>query len=241
MAKKKYSHKQIVKDIKKDELRDLIGRTVDFTKSHTENILISIIIIGVIIVLIPLYFKHKADNEMRAATMYNQVVSMAMQPVSTGGQGQFKTVEEKYKQVGQQYSDIVANYRNTKTGMLARIGEANAAYYAQDYAKAASLFQELTEMKADLPLTVSLKERLGNCYEQQGKWQEALTVYKGIVDNHSGYYGMASVKLSMANCYKGLNKPEEAKAILEKQASNENDYWAGTAKRRLALMEQDMK
>ncbi len=231
MAKKRYSHKQIRKDLKKDELRNLIDKTVAFVKDNTENLLITVIIVGVIIVLIPLYFNHQVDNEMRAATMLNQAMSLSMQPVD---QGQFKTMGEKYKQLGQQYADIVSNYPRTTAGKMALLDEANAAYYAQDYAKAGALFEQALAKFQDMPLWLTIKERLGNCYEQQQQVDKAIATYQEILKDNPDYFAKASVNLSLAHCYLALNKTAEARALLQQQAAQPKSFWTTASGQLLA-------
>lgn len=238
MAKKRYSHKQIKQDLKKDELRSLIDKTVGFTKNHTENILITVIIVTVIIVLIPLYFKHQADNEMRAVTMYNQALSFDMQPIRQNQTDQFKTSEEKSKQLEQQYTDIVTNYERTNIARIARMGAANAAFYANDFEKAISLFQTILSTGKDLPMKGSIEERLGNCYEQQKKWDQALNQYTQLLKNYPDYFNRSAVEIRIAKCHQALNQNQEARTILKEQAENSNTYWSTVAKRQLSLMEQ---
>lgn len=239
MAKKRYSHKRIKQDIKKDELRNLIERSADFAKSHTENLLISAIIVVVVIILIPLYFKNKDDNAQQAANMYNQALGLAMQPVSQDNTGQFKTIEEKYKQIGQQYSDIVANYKQTSAGRLARLGEANAAFYAKDYEKAQTLFQSMLTDSPQLPLRETVMERLANCYEQQEKWQAAADRYQDILNNHPNYFNQAAVSVHLAYCYAAMNDKEAASRLLAEQAEAGEGYWSQVAKRQLVLIEKE--
>jgi hypothetical protein len=56
MAKKLYTHKQIRKSIKQDELRNALTRLITSARQNTENLLIVGIIVVVIAILIPLYF-----------------------------------------------------------------------------------------------------------------------------------------------------------------------------------------
>ena len=100
MAKKRYSHKQIRKSIKQDELRNALTRIVAFGKKNTENILISAIIFIVILVLIPLYFNNREKNEERATGLLNRAMNYSRQPVAgkfaDPSSGTFRTREEKY-------------------------------------------------------------------------------------------------------------------------------------------------
>ncbi|NTV52668.1 MAG: hypothetical protein HGA76_06630, partial [Candidatus Firestonebacteria bacterium] len=144
MVQKHIKHKQILKTLKRDELREGVDRAVAFAKHNTENLLISVIILVVLIILVPMYFKHQAENEMRASNMLDRAISISAQPVQgENGLGQgFKTLDEKYHKTLEAYQEVSTTYRNTKVAVLARLGEADCWFYLKDYAKAAAICRE---------------------------------------------------------------------------------------------------
>jgi len=246
MAKKRYTHKQIRKSIKHDELRDLLGRLYDFVRKNTENILITVIIFVVILILIPLYFNNRRQNEQRAYSLLNRAISYSMQPVAEGlvdpSSGAFRTLDEKYKKVQQLFAEVSATYRNTHAALLAKVGEANASFYLKEYKEAIALYREAKLKQTDLHMKSTFDERIGACLENLGKWQEALNAYQSILKENPNYFNQRAVRISMARCLMNLGQSAQAKDILKAEQEKEpGSYWSEVARRRLLLQAQGQK
>jgi predicted negative regulator of RcsB-dependent stress response len=241
MVQKHIKHKQILKTLKRDELREMIDKLVLFGRTNTENLLISIIILVVLIILIPMYFRHQSENEMRASNLFDRALSISLQPVQgengmMPGQG-FKNFEEKYRKTLEAYQEVSTTYRNTKVAVLARLGEATSWFYLKDYAKAAAIYQEeLTKHTADY-YTPVMKAHLGACQENTQKWAEAAQTYQEVLTQFSTYYDRRGVRLGLARCQVKLGKVEDAKKILnEEQGSEPGSYWSEMVRQQLALL-----
>ena len=224
MVQRHISHKQIRRTIKKDELRELLDFVTHFAKTNTENLLISVIIIGVIIVLVPMYFRHQAENEMRSANILDRALSYSMQPVNPAGAmvGQnFKNLEEKYKKCLEAYGEITGTYRNTHAANVARLGEAQALFNLKEYAKAEGIFQEELEKHAQDYLTPELKVSVAACLENLEKWQEALVHYQEVLNEYPKCYDRRGVRLAVARCLLQLGKTDEAKKLLKEEQALE--------------------
>jgi tetratricopeptide (TPR) repeat protein len=238
MAKKRYSHKQIRKSIKQDELRNALTRIIEFSKKNTENILISAIIFIVILVLIPLYFNNRAKNEERAGGLLNRAMNYSMQPIAGAyadpNSGAFRTLDEKYKKVQSSFNEITGTYRNTRAAQIAKVGEANASFYLKEYDKAIGLYQDAKLKQSDVQLKLTLDERIAASQSNLQKWQAALDVYQFILSEAPDYFNKRSVRLQMARCYTNLNQNEKAKAILEVEKNEDpGSYWSEIARRQM--------
>jgi tetratricopeptide (TPR) repeat protein len=87
--------------------------------------------------------------------------------------------------------------------------EASAAYDAKDWAKAATLYEELSKLP-DAPPRVWL--RLGVAYRSQGKYDEALAAFDKATEAGAGQFG----EYGKAVVYGKLNQPEKAFESLDK-------------------------
>ncbi len=241
MVQKHIKHKQILRELKRDDLREVVEKIVGFAKTNTENLLISVIILVVLIILIPMYFKHQAENELRASNMLDRAISVSMQPVQGDNlfmMGQaFKTPEEKFRKTLEAYQEVSTTYRNTKVAILARMGEANSWFYLKEYDKAVAIYQEELVKHANDYYTPVLKARLGACQESQQKWNDAIQTYQGVLAQFPGYYERRAVRLSLARCLVKNQKLDDAKKILsEEQAVEPGSTWAEMARQQLALL-----
>lgn len=240
MAKKRYSHKQIRKSLKQDELRNFLNRTIRFFRTNTENLMISAIIIGVIAILIPLYFRHQAGNEKRAQNLLNRAISYYNHPLAGGerasGREYFRSREEKYKKSQQAFTEIATTYRNTRAAGLASLGEANSWFYLKEYEKAMLIYQEQLQKKGEEDIGFTIPERLAACQENLEQWPEALATYQAILAEQPDYFNRRAVNISIARCYWNLDRKAEARELLAKEQSEEpGSYWSEIARRQMVV------
>jgi len=87
--------------------------------------------------------------------------------------------------------------------------EANTAYEAKDWAKAAKLYEELSKTQ-DPPPRVWL--RLGVCWRSQGKYQEALTAFDKATQSGGAPFG----DYGKAVTYGAMKQADQALEALEK-------------------------
>ncbi len=243
MAKKRYTHQQIRKSLKKDELRDMLTRAVDFAKGNTENLLIAAIIVGVLAVLLPMYFRHQADNEVRAASLLEQAIYYNLQPVQTESpdalRPSFKTLAEKYQKCREAYAEVANTYPNTRAARLGRLGEANSLFFLGKYTEAQGVYQaELDKLPKDF-LAPTLRERIGACQENLQKWPEALATYQALLAEDPGYFNRRSVRLAEARCLFHLGKTAEARKLLDaEEQQGAGDFWSEAAREEAQYQEQ---
>jgi len=238
MAKKLYTHKQIRKSIKRDELRDLAERAVHYMKHNTENLLISLGVLAVIAFLVPLYLNHLNTSERRAAGLYNTAVGYYLQPLAGQGMASgsevFRTREEKYKKSQQAFSEVAVTYKNTQSGKLARLGQANSLFFQNKYDEALAIYQQELAGHAKDAVGVTIRLRMAQCLESTGKYKEALDSYRPLMTDA---FSRPSAQLGAARCLDKLGQKADAeKTLRELQGSDAGEYWSESARRQLALM-----
>ncbi len=239
MAKKRYTHRQIRHSLKTNELQDFLQKGLAAAKNNTENLLISAIILGVLVIMVPMYFRHQAGNEMRASNLLDRAISISLQPLNpTGasfkGEG-FQTLKEKYQKTREAFAEVSATYRNTRAARLARMGEANALFYLQEYESALALYRELLPKHSQDMFGPTIQERIGVCLENLQRWREAKETYAGLLSQSPDYFNRRAVNLGTARCQFHLGDAEAARNILQKESETEpGSPWAETARRLLA-------
>lgn len=239
MAKKLYTHRQIRKSLKQDDLKIGLEQLWHYAKTNTENLLITVIIVGVIVVLVPLYFRHQSTNELRATSLLDRAMTYASQPVDLNsalvGQG-FKSYEEKYQKLQQAFTEVVSTYRGTRAAALAAEGEANAWFYQRQYEKALAAYQTLLDQHRKDFWTPTLQERVGACQESLGKWQAASAIYTALLQTSPDYFNRRAVRVALARCQFHLGQVEAARKALQTEAADvPGSPWAQQARQLLAL------
>lgn len=222
MAKQKYTHQQIRKTLKQDDLKVGLERLWHYARTNTENLIIAVILLGGILILVPLYFRHQATNEMRAASLLDRAWGYAAQPVdleaALSGRG-FKSYEEKYQKVQQACAEIIATYRGTRSAKLAAQSEAQAFFALRQYDKALAAYQALLAQHPKDHLTASLQARIGASQEGLGQWAAALDIYRALQQAWPDAPEFRSARLGEARCLARLGKMDEARALLTEEAA----------------------
>jgi tetratricopeptide (TPR) repeat protein len=231
MAKKLYTHKQIRKSIKQDELRNALTRLFTSARQNTENLLIVAIIAIVIMVLIPLYFNNQRENGKRAAELLNRAIGWSLQPLGAAGGESFRTSAEKYQKTQQGFAEVVSSYRSTPAAQQARWLEANSWFYLGEYAKARETYQTEAAKTKEPMVRGSLLERLGACQENLKEWDAARQTYEALLAELPEYFNRRAVRLALARCHRQLGQTEAADKILQAEAAEEpGSYWAEMAR-----------
>lgn len=222
MAKQKYTHQQIRKTLKQDDLKVGLERLWTYARTNTENLIIAAIIVGGILLLVPLYLRHQATNEMRATTLLDRAWGYAAQPVdlqaALSGRG-FKSYEEKYQKVQQACAEIIATYRGTRAAKLAAQGEAQAFFALRQYDKALAAYQALLAQHPKDLWTASLQARIGASQEGLEQWSAALDTYRALQRAWPDAPEFRSARLGEARCLARLGKTDEARKLLTEEAA----------------------
>lgn len=242
MAKKLYTHQQIRKTIKRDELREGLDKLIHYARTNTENLLIAAIIAVVVAILIPLYFRHQAGNELRAAGLLDRANAYSQQPVDStlGALGRgFKDQDEKVKKTQEAYAEVVNTYKGTQAARLAAMGQANTLFWAKQYEPAAAAFTALLAQHPKDFWTASLRERLGACQENLKQWANAKATYEALLAQSPDYFDRRAVRIALARCQHELGQTAEAaKLLAEEQKEDPGSFWAEQARMTAALLGQ---
>ena len=98
--------------------------------------------------------------------------------------------------------------QDSKVDVLSK--EANGAYEAKDWERAAKLYEELSKEMTTPPPRVWL--RLGAAMRSLGRYEEALAAFEKAAQSGAGLFG----EYGKAAVYVALNQPEKAFASLDK-------------------------
>lgn len=233
MSKNPFSHKQIRKDMKKDELRDLVTRGLAFAKSNTENVVIAAVILLVVSILVPLYFRNQAENEKRAAQQMLRALSWYQQPVATGGM--FANRMEKYKRTQQAFAEVATTFPRARSVRWAKIGEANSLFCQGEYEKALAIFRDETAKQRPGWVSDSLNERQGACLENLNRWPEALAIYQKLLAQTPPAFQRSAVLGAQARCLARTGQQEQALAVWRALAADpKSGIWGEQARQQLA-------
>jgi tetratricopeptide (TPR) repeat protein len=206
-AQKKISKRQL----KEDALITSMGKLTSVYEQHKKNIGIVVGAVAVLVIVLFVYFKNRADNNEKATVELGKVYSFYdnnQYQIAIDGVAERGVVGLK---------SIVENYGSTHAGNIARFYLASAYFHLGKYDEARHQFEEFSA--SDQLLSVSRLTGIAGCYEAMGENEKAAESYEkaGInypkdVDaaanlNHAAdNFALAGKKERALDLYKKLKK-----------------------------------
>jgi len=124
---------------------------------------------------------------------------------------------EAFDQIGwydaavQAYDQLKTDFPDSEYAERAQYGSIWALYHAGKFAEAAAAAEKFLEAKPDSNQTPGMKYLLGNCLQQQKRYDEAMAVYRRITKDHAKSEFAARAHYKIAWCLNLAGKLEEAK------------------------------
>ncbi len=100
----------------------------------------------------------------------------------------FKTEQERAEATLRELDQFDAKYKKSATEEQARLFRAGVLFDLGRVDDAAAIYEQFTREAHPSPLAAEAREGLGLCREQQGKLDEALTIYQALEPKSGDYY-----------------------------------------------------
>ncbi len=207
-------------EIKRDRFIESTLKASAFLKSNRKSILVAlaVVIIGVAIVWGVQDFQRRQRTQ--AAADFNQALEK-YQAVEENRLDIEKVDEslEQLRVVGAQFKEVFQKYPGTSFADKARYNYAKTLYYLEDYPGARTHFQLVVETHAPENQIVALhaQQAVGNCYEQEREYAEAIEAYHKNaypptpkVPEAVREFVLANSRFNQALCYENLGRISEA-------------------------------
>jgi tetratricopeptide (TPR) repeat protein len=119
------------------------------------------------------------------------------------------------------YQKIAKEYPGTVAAARASLLAGSALFEAGKYAEAKVEFDQFLRDSSQSSLRAEAFYGQAACLDAQGKTDEAITAFKGLVDRYPTDPLASRAKVSLARQYKAKNQPAEALRLLEDVARTE--------------------
>ena len=162
-----------------------------------------------------LVYLARGNHEEAATTL--STVAQSNADESLRAEARFRAAEA-FDQIGwfdaavQAYDQLEKDFPNSVYAERAEYGHIWALYHAGKFAESAAAAQDFLNKKPDSPQAPGMKYLLGNCLQQQQRYDEAMAVYKQIRTDHPKSEFAARAQYKIAWCLNLAGKLEEAKA-----------------------------
>ena len=195
------------RELKEDKFVTYTFKTQKFMQQNFRNVLTYSISALVLFVIIFVYISSKQKAERNAEAEV--------------GQAEIFYEYGDYETAQTQFTDIIDNYKGTSGAGKAVFYLANINFEQKNYDEAKNYFQlYLDDYRNDDLLAGSSCNGIGECLEDQGKYQEAINYYEEALKEFDSLILAPEFLLNIGRCYELSDQKDEAqntyKLIIEK-------------------------
>ena len=128
---------------------------------------------------------------------------------------------ERAKAANAGFTAVADKYSFTRNGRIARYFEGITLHDMGDNAGAEKQLQEVAGSSFDKETGSLAKLALGSIYEDTGKTQQAIDLFKALMEKPTTAVGKTTAQFELANVYENNHQPLEARKIYEQM---QKDY-----------------
>ena len=204
MAGKKKITKKKLKE--SDEFIDFSERAYFFVARHFKTFLTGGIVVVVVILSLFLFQRWEKSKEEGA----NQKFSLAVQNYQMVSSPYREAPQEGYKNLLQEFDQVIAGYPRTSSGKLSYLYEGNIYLRLGQFDEAVKAYNTFLQKAGKEKLYRSFAmDGLGYAYEGKKDYEKALDAYKKTLETGESFQ-RADACLGMARCYEKLGKSKDA-------------------------------
>ncbi len=160
------------------------------------------------------YRNQQANSELSGALQkYNAPIRAAGEPASPETLS-YASSAERAKAANADFSRIADKYSFTRNGRLARYFAGITLHDMGDNSGAEKQLQEVAGSH-DKEVASLAKLALASLYQDTSKTQQAINLYKGLIDNPTTSVGKTTAQFELATLYEANHQPLEARKIYE--------------------------
>ncbi len=206
-----------------------------FVSHHAKPIVVSGIIALILVLAVFYYQKWEKGKEAEANRKFDLAVytyKMVSSPDREGSPSEYKNVLE-------QFGDIVAKFPKTSSGKMALLYEGDIHLRLSEFEEAIKSYQTFLEKagKEKIYLLFAF-EGLGYSFEGKKDYEEALQSYQKMIEGGESFK-LEDAYLNVGRCYEKLGKNKEAlesyKAFLK---VSQKSMMANEVLRKISILEK---
>ena len=212
--------------LKTNSFAETTVETISWARDNQSKLTAVLIALAVILVLVVggwafvNYRNQQASQELSSALQkYNAPIRPAGEPASPQLLS-YATGAERAKAANADFTLIADKYSFTRNGRIARYFEGITFHDLGDNAGAEKQLQQVAGSWDKETASLS-KLALASIYRDTGKTQQAVELYKALMEKPTTTVGKTTAEFELAGLYEGNHQPLEAMKIYEKM---QKDY-----------------
>lgn len=206
--------------LKQDAFAASTAETISWAVENRSKLIAAGIVVVVILALLGggwayvIYRDQQASEQLAVAMQkYNAPIRPAGTP-ATPDVVSYASSKERAQATNPEFNRIADKYRFTQTSQLARYF---AGVTARDLGEDAAAEKDLQEVAGSrYPEIASLsKLALAALYHDSNRNQQAIEMYKQLIDHPTVSVGKSAAQLALASLYESVAQPDQARHIYE--------------------------
>lgn len=194
--------------------------TVHWSVEHKSKLIGAVIAVAVLVAAVSgtwYYFEQqdlKASLDLGKAT---RTLDTQLRPAGMPAQPDvpsFGSAKERATEAQKQFQDVINKYPHTRSSEFATYFMGITSATLSDNASAEKWFKNVASSHNG-DLAALAKFALAALYRNTNRNQDAIALYKQLIDKPTMTVGKTASEIELADTYKSANQPQEAKKIYE--------------------------
>ena len=213
--------------LKQDQFAAKTAETLDWASTHQSALTYGTIVVVVIAALLIGGFYYQQSREQAASALLSQGLEQYGAPIVPAGTPaqpgftMFYNANDRAKAASTKFIEVSQKYSHTDAGTLAKYFLGLASEDMNDNAKAEEYLKDVAS-SAPKDTAALAKEALAALYHNEGRDQDAINLYKELIDKPTNTVSKATAQMDLASLYEAKD-PTAAKKIYTEIASDKNN------------------
>ena len=206
--------------LKQNAFAETTVETITWAVEHRSKLIAAAIVLAVVAATslgawaFVNYRNQQASEELSGALQkYNAPIRPAGEP-AVPDQLSYASGVERAKAANADFTRIANKYSFTRNGRIAHYFEGITLHDMGDNAGAEKQLQEVSA-SSDKEVASLAKLALASLYQDTNKTQQAIELYKSLIEKPTVSVGKSTAQFELANLYEGNHQPLEARKLYE--------------------------
>ncbi|MDX1385426.1 MAG: tetratricopeptide repeat protein [Thermoanaerobaculia bacterium] len=211
------------KEMKRDEVRDFIARSMDFVQEHHRRILqivaavVGIVVVSAVVTVLLGSREAKAQESLsRALLLYGAVIDPVEPDPDHETAPSFATEGERRTAAQGAFQDIVDSHGGTAAGAVARVYLGEIALATGDPERARRLWGEFLDGSADHVLAGSVILNLVRLDREDGNYDGAIARLEADLDSSRSALPQDVVLFELGETFEIAGRGDDARATFQR-------------------------
>ena len=215
------------RQLKQDQFAAKTQETIDWASEHQSALTYITIIVVVLGALAVGAFYYQQGREKAASALLSQGIDDYSAPIVPAGSAPiagvttFSSTVDRAKTASTKFIEVSQKYPHTDAGTLAKYFIGLCSEDMNDNAKAEQYFKDVAD-SGPKDTAALAKQALAALYHQEGQDENAIALYKQLIDKLTNTVSKATAQMDLAALY-ATKEPTEAKKLYAQVAADKNN------------------